>query len=272
LALAGCAGVPDLPHVLGGDPAWQPGGIAAGPWRLAMARKGGNAPVLHIYIEGDGRAYITAGQPAGNPTPEDPVGLNLARRDPAESVIYLARPCQYVPLKGQRCTVDTWTAGRFNQGVVEAYAEAVASLLATHRQAVPDGFTAPQVVLIGYSGGADIALAVAQRVAGIDAVVTVAGNIDPAAVNAWHKVAAQPGAVRPYVIPGTLRDLPVLHLVGADDTVVPPGLVRGVIAAAAPLPCTEVREIEGVDHHKGWVERWPALIEALPVCHMLARQ
>ncbi|MGX8941887.1 hypothetical protein ACWWJF_17980 [Symbiopectobacterium sp. Eva_TO] len=47
---------------------------------------------LHIYIEGDGRAWRDRYRVSGDPTPRRAMGLALAAEDTATNVVYLARP------------------------------------------------------------------------------------------------------------------------------------------------------------------------------------
>ena len=51
-----------------------------------------------IYLEGDGYAFKGRNRVSSNPTPMNPVGLKLALLDGSKNVIYLARPCQYIPI------------------------------------------------------------------------------------------------------------------------------------------------------------------------------
>ena len=43
---------------------------------------------VHIYIEGDGYAWVTPTRISGDPTPRDPMMLSLAGKDRAANVIY----------------------------------------------------------------------------------------------------------------------------------------------------------------------------------------
>ncbi|NIQ12881.1 MAG: alpha/beta hydrolase, partial [Candidatus Dadabacteria bacterium] len=51
---------------------------------------------LVVYIEGDGSAWKRKKIQSTNPTPKDPVALKLAAKDPRNSILYIARPCQYL--------------------------------------------------------------------------------------------------------------------------------------------------------------------------------
>lgn len=251
--LSACAGkIITLPEVLKSAPAWQSGEVAAGPFVLALARKGQGAP-RRIYIEGDGRALISSGQPSGNPTPHNPVGLYLAMADGSEAVAYLARPCQYA--RNEACNdVRRWTDLRFTPEVAEAYVQAVQSLT----QGQP-------VELVGYSGGAWVVLQVAARLPNVTSVRTVAGNLDPTYVNQLHR--ATPVAIAPLPQPSRLSEVPQVHYVGDADDVVPPQVAQHF---AESHFCMRIVHVP-VDHHTGWQERWAQLVqEELPTCTGLA--
>jgi pimeloyl-ACP methyl ester carboxylesterase len=125
---------------------------------------------------------------------------------------------------------------------------------------------AKRAVLVGYSGGAAIALEVAKRLPQVVGVITVAGNIDPAATNTWHGASAMPTAVSPYKYPGRLAQIPVLHIVGGKDEVVPPGLTREVIARAGRLACTRIEVVDGMGHDDHWEKVWEKRHFELPRC------
>jgi hypothetical protein len=49
--------------------------------------------ILIVYIEGDGRAFLGPQRISSDPTPDDPIALQLAERHPGGTAVYLARPC-----------------------------------------------------------------------------------------------------------------------------------------------------------------------------------
>lgn len=229
---------------------WVKGGgrtlqIAAGEWQLAAVERqpGGNnrqdaaSVPLRIYIEGDGRAYMTRSEPSRDPTPVNPVGLQLAMaEESAGRVVYLARPCQWIRVTG--CSdARVWTTERFSQPIVDAYVQAVGE--------VSGG--AP-VELVGYSGGAWVALQVAARLENVVRVRTVAGNLLPGWVNAYHKVTAI--EVAGYPAEGRLADMPVVHYIGMRDAVVPEGVVDAYKAEVGARRGRVVRV--DASHGEGW--------------------
>jgi hypothetical protein len=77
---------------------------------------------LRIYIEGDGFAYVTRGQPSIDPTPIDLVALRLAAVDLGANIAWVARPCQYVMLARLQndCPRRYWTTHRMALEVIES--------------------------------------------------------------------------------------------------------------------------------------------------------
>lgn len=126
-----------------------------------------------IYIEGDGHVFTAFGKPSLDPTPKSKLVRTIAFSDPSENVIYLARPCQFV--KTAACNKYYWTSVRFSEEVINAFYGAVKSIAGNN-----------PVILIGYSGGAQIAglTAVLYKDLNVKKIITLAGNLDHAA---WQK-------------------------------------------------------------------------------------
>ena len=92
-----------------------------------------------------------------DPTPVNPLALQLALRDPSGAAVYLARPCQFVAAPDKReCARAYWTEQRFSPAVIAASLEAISQL--------KQRYGAQRLVLVGYSGGGAVAsLVAAQR-------------------------------------------------------------------------------------------------------------
>lgn len=258
LTLTGCAGgsgrqyrehAADLAAASGLAPVFLP----AGPWRLAGFARNGPGEVLTVYIEGDGRAFVDRRTPSADPTPAEPLGLLLARRDPAVKLLVLARPGQYLPAE-ELAGYDPalWTQARYSPQVVAALGQAL--------DAAKDRFGANRLRLRGYSGGGALAVLVAAERTDVDDIVTVAANLDTEAWTSLHGVSPLRLSRNPVDAAPALAGLPQTHYVGALDTVTPPALCRRYLArlpADAPARCLV---IEGAGHHEGLVKAWEGIV------------
>lgn len=201
---------------------------------------------LRVYLEGDGRAWITATQPSLDPTPRDLLLARLALSDPRPSV-YLARPCQFI--RSPDCAPQYWTHARFSKEVVASLSEALDQLQRRYGNR--------DFELIGYSGGGALALLLAAARDDIAQVQTLAGNLSPRRWAQRLELAPLHGSLEPLDFAERLRALPQRHLAGNDDRVVPAGLLEDYAARLGPTDCLELHRLAGVDHHAGWLERWP---------------
>lgn len=215
-----------------------------------LVRKPGRGPgPLHVYIEGDGRPWLTDTLPADDPTPRRALAFELMLRDPAPAV-YLGRPC-YFGLDHARCETRHWTDARYGDAIVDSMAAALRSIQA--------GRADRRLRLIGYSGGGVIATLLARRVAEVVDVVTVAANLDVGAWARLHRYTPLSASRDPRSLPpASIREI---HLVGGNDANVPPALVRGY---AGGRPNVALLEQPGFDHSCCWVDAWPTLLQRLP--------
>lgn len=234
---------------------WQAHDIDAGAFvlRSYAPAAAGHAGRVSLYIEGDGRAWITDTQPSFDPTPADPVALRMALRHPAGAAGYLARPCQYVETGARRnCAQRYWTSHRFAPEVVDATSRAV--------DALKRRWAARQVELIGFSGGGALALLVAARRDDVSRVVTVAGNLDHAAWTRELRLTPLFGSLNAaddavHGLGGTEQ----VHFSGAQDRTIPRAVADAYFARLPPGARARRVEIPGAGHLCCWAQDWPAL-------------
>lgn len=222
----------------------------AGYWRAAAP---GSEVTLHVYVEGDGLAWWTRRRPSSDPTPEDPIGLALAARDPGPAaVLYLARPCQYRGASAPPCDVSVWTDARFSERVVASIDDAIDQHL---RQRGGE-----RVVLFGFSGGGVVAALVAARRNDVELLVTVGSPLDHTFWTQQAGVSPLRGSLRPVDFTRTLRAIRQVHFVGTRDTSVPRSAVDAYVSTLDSPEDLRVESVDGFDHHCCWETIWPELM------------
>ena len=146
--------------------------------------------VLHVYLEGDGTPWRHRTVIMPDPTPRRPLMLGLMALDPDASV-YVGRPCYNGTYAEPGCDNRLWTSDRYSErGRVEH----------DERGAPPRraGRGAARVRLFGHSGGAALALLIAERLpTAVDAVLTLAGNLDTDAWTTHHGYSPLYGSINP---------------------------------------------------------------------------
>lgn len=223
----------------------------------ALRGAGGGQAVLTVYIEGDGLAWETPYLISDDPTPRHPTGLALAAADPGPAVLYLGRPCQYIaPTEQRQCAPRYWSSHRFAPEIIAA----VGFALDDAKRRVG----ARQLILVGYSGGGDVAALVAARRSDLAALVTVAAPLDHPAWTRLHEVSPLTGSLNPMDDAPRLAALPQLHIVGARDTVVPAEIVENFLRREGPTAHSPLIVVPETDHYCCWADHWPALRRQFP--------
>jgi hypothetical protein len=220
--------------------------------------KNTNSPI-RIYIEGDGFAWITRTQASNDPTPKNALALKLALQDTSPNVIYLARPCQYSLDKSPKCNASHWTDARFSPEILSLMNDGLDAINSAHPQ--------QSFELVGYSGGAAIALMLAAGRNDIVSVRTVAGNLSPSLVNHLHKVSEMPNAVDPIAMSHKTASIPQRHFYGIDDKIVPKLITETYLKSIKDKHCVQIIAVENTSHDNGWVEAWPILLSQSLNCH-----
>jgi len=201
---------------------------------------------LVVYIEGDGLAWVTRHQLSSDPTPINPVALKLAAVDMADNVLYIARPCQYIwPEQDPLCNREYWSTKRSSEEVVVAINSVIS--LVKQRTGMES------VRLIGYSGGAAIAVLIAARREDIKSLLTVAGNLNYRLFTSIHKLTPMTKSLDPIVVSKKISQIPQMHFVGEKDRVIPEQIARSF--------SNRVRLVKGVTHSEGWILHWRELLE-----------
>ena len=226
------------------DSALRPQTLATAPYPLqALLPTNGQYAQLRVYIEGDGHAWATRSQPSTDPTPLLSPMITLALRDTGPAA-YLARPCQF--LMAANCNVKVWTAQRFSAPVLAAMSAGLDEL--KHRYGVE------HFELVGYSGGATIALVLAATRHDVEQVQTLAGNLDPELWTRLQGLAPLQSPLLPLAYRDSLRAIAQRHFMGLEDEVVPPAVARSYVSVLKGR-CLEVVSIHA-EHSGGFEDSW----------------
>ena len=215
--------------------------------------------LLNVYIEGDGRSWVSRYQLSSDPTPINPVALRLAiiqaEQSKDDNIAWLARPCQYQANRLDfSCDPKYWSSHRFAQKVVDATNVAIDKLMQKSG--------ANKVRLIGFSGGGAVAVLVAAKRDDVDSLVTIAGNLDHQQVNDYHHVSSLTGSLNPKDIATKLKSIPQMHFIGRNDEVIPIEISRDFISIQKGT-CAKQVIVAGVEHINGWKTQWPDLLGSI---------
>ena len=204
--------------------------------------------VVHVYLDGDGSPWRN-GRFMADPTPRRPLVLQLMAQDQQAS-LYLGRPCYHGNQHDPGCSPWLWTAARYSPIVIDSLVAALHTVLREHPNTA--------VVLIGYSGGGALAMLMAERLPQIRLIVTIAANLDTTAWVEHHGYSPLLGSLNPAKRPPLA--LPQWHLLGEQDTEVPPVLNAAVIERQ---PCAHSELIAGFTHRCCWLDYWPQVLSKL---------
>lgn len=236
--------------------------IPAAPFLLtAYERVNDPQKPVHVYIEGDGLAWISKKQKSMNPTPKNPVALHLAAFDNAKNVIWIARPCQYSDLLDENTPCDSayWGSRRYAPEVISSFNSALDN--------IKGRYGVREFHLIGFSGGGTVAALLAAEREDILSLRTVAGNLDHRAHSAFHNVSVLENSLNPADYAQALSKVPQVHFIGGQDEVVPPKILHSYMQALGDTSCVHYEFIQEASHMKGWGNKWPELLKIEATCN-----
>ena len=221
---------------------------------VVWTRRQPGARCVHVYFEGDGHAWSSRSRPSFDPTPADPIGLQLAIRDSSgASIVYLGRPCQFLDPEtrtGSDCRPIFWTNARYGDAVLRSLD---ATLDRVHQARPP-----VHLRLVGYSGGGVLAALLAAQRPDVDALATIAAPLD---LEAWTTQAGVTPLVwsrQPMDEIEWLRRLPQDHFIGGDDSIVPASVALRFVRGLGEDAPARVHFLPEADH-ADWPTAWSAL-------------
>ena len=259
LLSGGCVSIPsqaernEHAHKLASDRGWVSSVISTDYFLLQtyVPAKLQSTKELAIYIEGDGLAWINRSTPSFNPTPANPLALQLALQDDKPAA-YLARPCQYVNFdQSPNCSQKYWTSYRFAPEVIYATNQAIDQLKLK--------FGAKTLVLIGYSGGGAVAALVAAQRKDVSYLMTIAGNLDHQAWTNKQQLIALGNSLNPVDFSDKLQNVKQTHYVGGKDNITGEFVARSYSKKFASSLSNSIVVIPHFNHVCCWEKYWPDL-------------
>ncbi len=260
IALTGCATV-EMPVVSRDDmfqaavrEGFKKQYLFAPPFVLtAYHKSAGASDTLVVYIEGDGYAWSSRTMPSDDPTPRHPLAFFLASEDQSPHVLYLARPGQFLADASPQVDQAYWTSKRYSEEVIQSTNAAI--------DQVKLSSGAGKVSLVGYSGGAAVAVLVAARRNDVIALRTVAGNLAPEVFTRLHHLSPLTGSLDPMAVALAVKGIPQRHFIGRRDAVVTRAVTEAFLDAEGDDSRQSLTEVDGADHLNGWAERWGVFIK-----------
>lgn len=252
-ALTACSGLPDRETDISNVAArgqFTRQVVSSGLFSLTTFRKqaDANRDLLVVYIEGDGFAFQRRGLLSSDPTPRSMVALNLAAKDPHPAVMYVARPCQYLPDDALRtCDSKYWSTHRYSEDVIVAIDGAIDRAALGYKR----------IALVGYSGGGAVAALIAARRQNVAWLVTIAANLDHKSWTTLHQITPLSGSLNAADYAVSIQNLPQLHLTGGEDKIVPFAVTKAFLSRMTNHSHVTARPIPTYDHECCWVRDWP---------------
>ena len=205
---------------------------------------------LHVFIEGDVSVREALRHAPPDPTPRKGLMLQLMERDEAAAIL-LGRPCYHGVYEMDACEIRHLGRERYSREITDSMTGAL--------RAEMQASGAREVVIFGYSGGGSLGLLMAGQIPETKALVTLAANLDNAALTAYQVSPPLSGSLDPANAPPLPDSVAQLHFFGERDVRLPVSLARETLArqkAAAVI-------VPGIDHDCCWQAIWPEIAARL---------
>lgn len=207
---------------------------------------------LTVYLGGDGEPWVAGRYPAKDPSSRDDLALRLHAMDEGPA-LFVGRPCYHGMARDSGCSADLWTTRRYGPEVIVSLFEAI--------NAFARSYEPKQIVLVGFSGGGVLALAIAPMLEMPVYVITLGTNLDVGAWASWHGYLPIPASVDPASFASFYTRFPQLHLQGDEDQQVPPITTLAYLRYLRP---EQYRVFDNIDHQCCWETIWPAILDEQP--------
>ncbi|WP_051496524.1 alpha/beta hydrolase [Halomonas sp. BC04] len=172
----------------------------------------------------------------------------MAVEDASPRVAYIARPCQWFASLPDSCQPSIWTDERYGEQVRQWLLEVIETIAGGH-----------PVRLVGFSGGAHLALQLVSHLENAEGVVSVAGNLNDSLFAQYHRLPAA------RHVPAERPEVALWSLSGNADRIVPPELTERMLEAREGR-CQTHQVLEGAEHGGTWQLDWPRIVAFWESC------
>lgn len=204
--------------------------------------------VINIYLEGDGVPWQFKYFVSPDPTPRNPLMLDLMSLDQSAS-FYVGRPCYNGFHESPECEPKFWTSSRHAKVIVDSMATTITNL---SKQS-----GAKSVNLFGFSGGGAMAMLIAAELSNVRSLVTLAGNLDLRAWTSLHGYSPLYGSLDPATEPLLPASVRQIHLMGEKDNNIPPAIVLKQVRRQLN---SEYFIFDGFKHSGPWKKVWSKVL------------
>jgi len=212
----------------------------------SSAYPSGAPSTLYVFIEGDGLPWKTRSQISLNPDPVRPLALELMSLMEYPSV-YISRPCYQI--RDARCHYQWWTEKRYSQRVVDSM------IAVLHKTSVDYD----EVTLVGYSGGATLAVLMANSVHKVTRLVTLSGNMNHPEWTQWHAYSPLKGSLNAsnYTLPERVSQY---HYAAQNDKNILPEWIK---TFSEKQKKSRFILLENADHRCCWLNNWENIMRQI---------
>jgi hypothetical protein len=122
--------------------------------------------------------------------------------------------------------------------------------------------------LVGYSGGATIALMLASNRSDVNSIRTIAGNLNHNQLSVLTKTTPLYQSISSNDFIFKTKNVPQIHYYGSKDEVIPNQIYLNYLNSFAKSSCVKIIEVAGFKHtSKDWEHFWVKNQSLIPTCN-----
>ena len=174
------------------------------------------------------------------------------------NIFMMARP-RYKSLNGNKSNGSHARKSRYSIANINRIAEVIQNL--------KNYYNSEKVILVGYSGGAGIAMYLGSiDNKSIKSIRTIAGNINHNELSKILKISRLKKSINFYSIEKKINTIPQVHYYGLKDKIVPNELQTSYKIRNSNNKCIKIKPVNKATHNEGWVDFWINNNNNIPNC------